>query len=298
MKMAILIMAHHQPAHLAKLVQMLSCDWTRIFIHIDRKVDIAEFIRLAPKHKNIRFLNINQRIRVFWGGFSQVRATLNLLNMALSSGEDFKRFCLLSGSDFPIKLLSHIKASFDTEKEFIRIDRRLGNTGNNFHCHNARYLHFMDSWFLRKVHVSGVMPRKVYNKIPLYQGAQWWSLTNGCVKYILSFLQNNRDFIYFHKWTLVPDEIFFHSIIKYSPFASNITHDFEQVSSYLEYLSLNEHGCTYIDWNAKDVPLPKILTVDDYDSLGNSPCLFARKFDERKSAGLREMLEMTNSSGS
>jgi hypothetical protein len=70
------------------------------------------------------------------------------------------------------------------------------------------------------------------------------------------------------------------------------------VSSYLDYLLLNEHGCTYIDWNAKDVPLPKVLTVDDYDSLVNSQCLFARKFDERKSAGLRKMLEMTNSSGS
>ena len=57
MKMAILIMAHHQPAHLAKLVQILNCDWTRI-LHIDRKVDIAEFIRLAPKHKNINYLDI------------------------------------------------------------------------------------------------------------------------------------------------------------------------------------------------------------------------------------------------
>ena len=297
MKVAILIMAHHQPAHLARFVRMMECAWTRVFIHIDRKVDIAEFIRLAPNYRNVEFLDPNQRVKTSWGGFSQVKATLNLLSAALSSGETFDRFCLLSGSDFPIKTLSQIKAGLATDREFMRVDRRLENTPGNFHYGKARYLHFMDGWLLRNLHLSGVIPRKVYSKIPLYQGAQWWSLTADCVKYVLSFLRDNSDFVQFHRWLRSPDETFFHSIIKSSPFASKITHDFERVSSYQDYLASNEHGCTYIDWNAKDVYLPKILTADDYDRLVNSQCLFARKFDEKNSAGLREMLEKTISSG-
>ncbi|HEX9943140.1 MAG TPA: beta-1,6-N-acetylglucosaminyltransferase [Thermoanaerobaculia bacterium] len=291
MRIAFLILAHHQPAHLARLVRILNRDWARIFIHIDRKVDIADFQRLAPEDGNIRFLGEDQRTKVSWGGFSQVAATLNLLGAALSSGEAFTRFCLLSGSDFPIKGMEHIRAALDTEKEFIRVDRRIGALDANLHCKNVRYFYFTDVPLLKRSRLSGLMPRRCYTKINLYHGAQWWSLTGDCVKYIMDFIRSNRDYVCFHRWTLVPDEIFFHSIVKQSPFASNITHDFETAPSYSEYMSLNEHGCTYIDWNAKGVPLPKVLTLDDYDSLMDSRCLFARKFDERRSSSLLERLE-------
>jgi hypothetical protein len=138
---------------------------------------------------------------------------------------------------------------------------------------------------------SGVIPRKVYDDIILYQGSQWWALTRDCVKYINSYLENNHGYVRFHKHTLVPDEIFFHSIVKNSPLASNIIHDFEKVFCYSDYLTSNEHGCTYIDWNAPDVSLPKVLTIEDYDNLINSTCLFARKFDEKQSLDLMKMLE-------
>jgi len=295
MKVAILIMAHHQPSHLAKLIEALNCDWAYFFIHVDKKVDVAEFIKMAPKSSNIKFLDTAQRVKVYWGGYSQVKATLNLLNMALHSGEHFDRFCLLSGSDFPIKNINHIKSVFDTKKEFIRIDRRLGDFDSNTHYNFVRYLYFMDTPFLQRFGWSGKIPRKAYKKINLYHGAQWWSLTSECVDYIMKFLKKNRDYTFFHHWTRAPDEIFFNSIVKNSPFASNISHDFEQVSSSDDYFKLNEHGCTYIDWNAKNVTLPKVLDVEDFNDLVNSSCLFARKFDQSKSSDLVEMLQKQNS---
>ena len=107
----------------------------------------------------------------------------------------------------------------------------------------------------------------------------------------MKFLKNNRDYTCFHQWTFSSDEIFFHSIVKSSPFATNISHDFEQVSSFDNYFKLNEHGCNYVDWNAKNVTLPKVLDVEDFNDLVNSSCLFARKFDQSKSSGLVEMLQ-------
>ena len=95
MKAAILIIAHDQPVHLARLVESLSCDWTRIFIHIDRKADAAEFKKCIPEHKNIIILDDQYRIRVNWGGFSIVEALLNLLDVSLNSKERFARFCFL-----------------------------------------------------------------------------------------------------------------------------------------------------------------------------------------------------------
>lgn len=295
MKIAILIMAHHQPSHLAKLIQSLNCDWVHFFIHVDKKADILEFTRLVPKSSNIIFLDTSQRVKVYWAGYSQVKATLNLLNAARSCREYFTRFCLLSGSDFPIKSINHIKSVLDTKKEFIRIDRRLGDFDSNSHYKFVRYFYFMDNPLLQRIGWSGKVSRQSYKKITLYHGSTWWALTNDCVDYIIKFLKNNRDYICFHQWTLSSDEIFFHSIVKNSPFASNISHDFEKSSSSGDYFKLNEHGCTYVDWNVKNVTLPKVLDVEDYNNLLNSSCLFARKFDQIKSSYLVEMLKKQNS---
>jgi hypothetical protein len=291
MKAAILIMAHDQPVHLAKLVESLSCDWTRIFIHIDRKVDAAEFKKCIPEHKNIIILDDKYRIRVNWGGFSIVEAMLNLLDVSLNSGERFARFCFLSGSDFPIKTLNHIKACFDSEKEFMRVDRRLDASCNNSHYKNVCYLHFYDMPLQKITRRIPRIPRKTYDKIKLYHGCTWWSLTEECIKYIMKFIQRNNDYTAFHKYTLCPDEIFFHSIVKSSPFAANITHDYEKANDLNSYFDLNEHGCHYIDWNAKGVTLPKVLNESDINNLLRSETLFARKFRENDSCNLIQLLE-------
>ena len=290
MKAAILIMAHHQPARLAKLVEFLTCDWTRIFIHIDRKSDIAQFLKCIPKHQNITF--IEDRIEVNWGGFSPVEATLNLLHASLQFGEDFERFCLLSGSDFPIKPLSEIKAAFNSEKEFMRIDRRLHLSENNKQVDFVKYFHFADSPFAKTTAPPPKISRKIYDKIDLYHGSQWWCLTFGCIKYITEFLQENNDYIIFHKHTFAADEIFFHSIVKSSPFAAHITHDFAKAKDIKMHFASGDRGSHYIEWDKTTIYRhPKILDEQDLHNLLNSQALFARKFEEGISDNLLQALE-------
>lgn len=91
MKIAYLILAHHQANYLQKLVNFIHCDWENIFIHIDAKFDIVQFQRLIPEDHNICFRVGSKRVKVNWGGFSQVTATLNLLKAALSSDIEFLR---------------------------------------------------------------------------------------------------------------------------------------------------------------------------------------------------------------
>ena len=293
MKTAFLILAHDQPFHLSKLVNYLSCDWTRIFIHIDRMVNIAEFRKCIPEQGEISFLNGNDRISVNWGGFSQIRASLNLLDASLNSGEHFDRFCLLTGSDFPIKALEKIKVSFDSDKEFMRIDRRLDGTENGTYHKMVMYLHYLDSPFPKLTGRFLKIPRKVYGRIGLYMGSAYWSLTKGCISYITEFLQRDKGYTTFHEHTKSPDEIFFHSIVKSSPFAAKITHDFERANDLNEYYSLNEHGCHYIDWNTKGINRPRILDESDLNNLLDSEALFARKFREGESDHLLQMIEET-----
>ena len=290
MRTVYLILAHHQPAHLAKLVNSLNCNWATTFIHVDAKFDILQFQRLIHENKNICFLVGNQRIKVNWGGFSQVAAILNLLRAALSSGIEFDRYCLLSGADFPIKDISHIYTEFASQKEFIRIDRELGALSKHRQSKNIKRLYFRDYPQFGGNLISGISPRKLNKKTKFYHGSSWWALTDQSIRYIFNFLKENPDYIDFYRYTNSSDEIFFHSIIKRSPFSENITHDFEREASLDEFLGISEYGCHYICWKEGD-RLPKLLDVNDIDSLMNSKALFARKFDKEVSKDLISILE-------
>lgn len=293
MKVAYLIIAHNQPALLGRLVAALDCEWASFFLHVDLKSDIYPFRQAVATAANRVFLTGQDRIAVRWGGFSQVRATLNLLRQARAAGP-FDRYCLLSGCDFPIQPLSAIQARLATATEFMRVDRRLGATDGNDHCQAVRRYYFLDWSLPRRLNLrllSGKIPRGTQPPIPLYHGSQWWCLTEACVHYLLAFLERTPAYSAFHRYTLSPDEIFFHSIVKHSPFAAHLSHDFEQASSSsTAFADLNEHGCHYIDWNAPQKVLPKVLTMDDHPALNRSAALFARKFDEHHSAELIQTL--------
>ena len=303
MNIAYLILAHHQPSHLARLIKALSCDGAYFLVHVDLKTDISPFKELVPASKNIIFLENAARVKVYWGGYSIVMAALNLLRAAMALGVHFTRYCLLSGSDFPIKKNSEIEEVLSTRTEFLRVDRKLNYKKNDPHSETVRYIHLYDSRFLNPrttpskrlfsttERVLRKIPRKQYQKIPLFQGAQWWALTDQCVRHIFKFLEENSGYMAFHKYTRVPDETFFHSIIKSSLFVECIIHDVEKVTSLDKYFESNEHGCHYIDWNSQGVALPKVLDISDTGLLMRSTALFARKFEENKSTALLSQLE-------
>ena len=291
MTAAIMIMAHSQPSHFGRLLEALASEWAFIFVHIDAKADIKEFIKQTPGGAKVLFLDANRRVRVWWGGFSIIRATLNLLESAINFGLDFDRYCLLSGSDYPIKSMDYIAAQFASDKEFMRIEKMLGNTPKNSQSKRVNFFYFMDNQLSGKAGLSGVIPRKRYARMDLYHGSQWWSLTANCVRYIIRFLRDNGDYVRFFRHVLAPDEIFFHSIVKNSPFAGALAHDFERASSLTDFFLSNEHGCHYIDWHAEGGLTPKILDAGDLDYLINSQALFARKFDENRSGRLLAKLD-------
>jgi len=259
------------------------------FIHLDAKVDETIFKQTVGASSKITF--ITDRRKVNWGAFSMVEATLALLSEALSSSSSFHRFCLLSGSDFPIKPNTRILADFDSPTEFMRIARKLNSGQSISHDRNVRFYWYLDSEDHTWWNCSGKLPRKPYSRVGLYHGSQWWALTRECVEYILQFISSNQDYYSFFKNAYCSDEIFFHSIVKHSPFAVRISHDFETAPDQAALSVSNDHGSHYVDWNASSKTLPKVLDEQDWDKLVRSKALFARKFDEGRSGALIAMLE-------
>lgn len=269
-RLAYLIVAHHQPGHLARLIRALDQEHCHFFIHIDQKIPIAPFKAAVPRRDAIVFLE--QRVPVAWGQLSVVRATLRLLQTAANSGHTFNYYTLLSGSDYPVKARAAISARFQvSDRQFIRIDRKLTREPRNKH-----------SWFIERLPDG-----RYYGDLTPYHGSMYWSLTADCVHYILKFLHANPGYLDIHQYVFAPDEVFFHTLLKHSPFAAAISHDFEQGTC----TDMLHHGNHYIDWEGRRHREQLTLDERDFEDLLRSDALFARKFDEVKSRKLLDMLD-------
>jgi hypothetical protein len=86
----------------AGAISTLSSEDCAFFVHIDRKANIREFSRISG---DSTFL-VEQRTPVYWGEFSQVEATIRLIEQALSCSVKYDYFVLLHGADYPLRSIA------------------------------------------------------------------------------------------------------------------------------------------------------------------------------------------------
>lgn len=277
MKIAYLILAHDNPAHLVRLTRALSSNASSIFIHIDRKSHLAAFS--GANSENVQFTR--ERIPVHWGDFSQVEAILALMETALSASERFDYFVLVSGADYPLRSATYINSFFrrNAGLEFINIapmgSEPIGKSLSRLTIFRARP---SDP---RTVRVAAKLARIV--KIPLrrdykaafgdlapFGGCTWWALSGQACEYVRSFLSLKPHVVEFFKHTRCPDEMFFQTILGNSPFRSKVRRNF-----------------TYADWSARGSSPANLCErhLDFFDRIGRSPWTITTVGGRRSSPG-------------
>lgn len=285
MKICYLVLAHNNPQHLQRLVNVISSANSDVFIHIDAKSSISEFTGLESN--NVFFTN--KRFPVFWGSFSIVEATLSLLAMALQADHKYDYYCLLSGSDYPLRSYQYIESYFKKNygSEFMNIIEMPSEVVSkplsrleNFYVspESIKSLLFIKPVAYRiSSYINNLKLQRNYKAVlrdmKPYAGSQWWALSQAAVQYIIDFVHSNPKFVRFFRNTSVPDEMFFQTILGNSEFKGNIT-----------------HSLTFTDWSRGNGAHPAIidgehinylnnadnLIVDD--SYGKGEVIFARKF--------------------
>ena len=281
MKIAYLILAHDNPAHLGRLLRALREDWTEAFVHIDRKSGMDGFraLQVLPGTTIIE-----DRVSICWGGYSMVQAALNLVHAAAASRPEPDWYVLLSGADYPIRSNDAIHAFLaESQAEHISCDVMPGRDGRKFlsRLETFRFEGALGHPKLRRVilHQTNRLLRHykrdyraALGDMTPYCGGQWWALSRDAMAYILDFIGSNRRFVDFYKHAHIPDEMFFQTILGNSLFASRIA-----------------RNLTYADWTQGIARHPAPLTeahvarfagpdfkLDDAEGVG--PCFFARKF--------------------
>lgn len=274
MKIAYCIIAHRNNKILRECIEILYKN-ADIYLHVDKKSDINCFEEYRNK---VSF--IQDRVDVRWGSFSQIEATLKLLEETRKNNYDY--IFLLSGDCLPIKSSEDIYKFLEKNKgkEFIALDynfknpdTRVGYTYTKYHYRKNRNIFEKIIVKLHKIFIKFFKNKDFINMPILYKGTSWFGITNECRDYIFEYLKNHKNYIQSFKKSFCGDEVFFHSIIFNSKYKESVYNPDDK--SNICYQALR-----YIDWK-KGPDYPRILDESDFDDIKKAKeCLFARKFNE------------------
>lgn len=277
LKIAFLITAYNNVEQLIRLVNLLGCrnGYENIFIHIDLKSDID---LIYVKSKTYPNLTIIKKFKVYWGGFNQLQSIISLIDLA-SKTKKYDSVVLLSGQDLPIKPYEHIKLYLKNNiySSFIS-SSKIPFAGWNYKQGLGRIQWF---WFLDHVHIRGTnrlhkISHYIFEKInfirpsskeiDFYGGSDWWILPGEVANFCLSEFNKNKNLRTCFKYSFIPTEMFFQTVISNSIFQNSITNN----------------NMRYITWQKANTGHPDVLTISDKELMLKSECLFARKFDINK----------------
>ena len=276
MKHAYMIIAHTNFEQLQTLLDLLDDARNDIYLHIDKKAkNVPAF---SVKHSNLYMI---EPISVVWGGHSQIRCEMKLLEAA-SKGH-YRYYHLISGMDLPLKTQDEIHGFFQENDgtEFMEFNEEACRA-KNYYDRVQHYYIFANLGFnnrktighgMRYLDTISVKVQKalhIYRKLqfPLYRGSQWFSITDSLVQYVLSQKDAvKKQFDY----TFLTDEIFLQSVAVSSPLRDNIVNNCLRA----------------IDWERG---LPYTFRKEDVPMLLASESLWARKFDQRVDAEAIELI--------
>lgn len=265
---AVLVLAHANPAQLKRLVSHLQADFD-VFVHLDKRSDI-----LASDFAAFTKTKVIKKVKATWGSLGIVRATLELLELA-SGGTGYDRYVLISGQDVPLKTNSAIAEFFSQHREIDFVDSNPFTNADESRLTRISRFHFfprrtfsaalttlaadisrrLDELIFR----AGVRRSMNYG---FRWGSQWMDLTSETADKVLLLVRNDKGFLKRFHFTFCPDEVFFQTAIE---------------SCGRQGLSLARPR-RYIDWQTGPEH-PRVLRQEDLGAVEASDMLFARKCD-------------------
>lgn len=288
-KIAYMISAYTLPDSLINLVKTLNCCDVDFYIHIDKKVNDYMFKKEIESYPNVTFLPDGMRVKVNWGGYSQIQMQYNMIKSVMNSGFKYIRVVNLTGTDYPVMSNEIIvKKLLDCSKEYIigfRFgDQHIDEKSPNDMKRKVLYWYFNDysNGLIRSL--SGRLMRyRNYECIgyDFYFGSEYWALSGEVLEFLIKEYEEDIRLRKILKFAFAPSEIwihtlFFNSVFKNKGIVYGTTYKGISELSPLEYFEYGE--CI------------KILTEDDFDKIIKSEKMFIRKVDLEQSGKLIALL--------
>lgn len=286
MRLACIVLAHRGPEQLAALLAALRHPRVSIYLHLDRRARLKPYTR-AFAAAGVPDITMLPRRVGRWGGLEIVDAALSGLENGMRDGCGYHM--LTSGQDFPLRPIDQIIAFAEQAGSRSYVDhfalptqgwRFEGRDRTEFYTYTVRGRR--ETCIPRGQDVSGLSLKgqtlnallrlrtsvKPSRRFPTYVrafgGSQWWNLSGTAAAHVLKFLSDHPDYHRYHRYTLLPDEIFFQSILLGTEYSKR----YEVVNDAARY-AVWPTGASH----------PRILTTADVPAMMRSGKLFGRKFD-------------------
>lgn len=287
MGLCYIILAHTGPDQVGRLAATLAGPGSSVIVHVDRRIDEAPFRRACGASAAGGVVFNPQRSASAWARYGLVEAALSSLELALNHF-DFSHALLLSGQDYPITPEAVREEFFLAAADRSYLSWSPGEAGpppdrsrnerwywdGDLRRLQTRYYWIADhSLPLPNRWLPFFPPARLPAGLRPFQGSQWWNLHRDAAKYCVSHLRGSPELVRFYRRTLIPDEFVFPMTLLNSPYADSIVNE----------------DLRFMSWDADH---PRVLGPSDLEALLRpSVKLFARKFDERKTPELLNLLD-------
>ena len=267
MRHAWLIIAHNEFEILQRLVSALDAPENDFYIHFDKKVRTIPVIHVGKG----RLFILPVRYDVRWGDYSQIAVELTLMEYA-SANNTYDYYHILSGTHLPIKSLSEINAFFESHrgKEILHlwptdkrdIDNKLQRFNLFVRGFTSRFscIRYASQGLWRCIQKFQKILRIRRFPSELFQKSDnWVSLTDSAVRYLVDHTEEIHKK---YRFSYCGDEYFVAT----------------ELCNRRDRFQIFDCAILKVDFERYN---PKVYTIEDFDDLKSSPCLFARKFSEK-----------------
>jgi len=276
-KQVFLIHAHKDLLELNALLARLSDPDFALYVHLDRKW------QLDPVQVDPRAHQVQPRLDVRWGHFSQVAATLASVRQVLAREADFDKLFFLSGQDYPVLSNAALKTAIAAFQDRELIDCvPIGPDGWPA-AYRYQYFYSEGSGLAQRLACAlanralrlARRTRRLPGGLQPWGGSTWWTLSRPCLVHLLARVDEQPGLARFFRTVLCPDELFFQTLVMASSYAAHVV----------------ARNYRYVQWPPGMARNPQVLVEADFERVLASGAHFCRKLDSGSSAGLRARLD-------
>ncbi len=291
MKYGILMMAHNNTEVVKTCFRMLDDERFQLYLTLDRLAlknagGVYEIDDFIPKLKCTN-VSVLRPAKIYWGGYSSVKANLCMMKKAVEDGCD--RLIFLQGADLPLKTPDEIDTFYQAHRNDNYFPVFPNDAPDNFVLYLVRAKHyFVENRYYRRSKLLKAISHTIARLSFLFvdkteimcRGSALYSITGEFASYVL---QNEKEIEKQYRYSLAPDENYLHNLIDKSHFKDTWIREWEE-------------DCRLIDRTRMEGNSPHCFTMQDEEMLRNAienddRKLFCRKFQETRDLEIVRLVE-------
>lgn len=282
---AFLITAYKDFEQLYELATYLA-ENNKVFVHVDQSSKEISSEQLQELNRIYNCVAISTRA-ICWGSFTHVEAILDLIELAVKD-KSVTYMHLITAQDFPVISLDEIERRFDKCNQIY-----LDYMGPDHLPETVKVRYQYYNWFVNKnvknkwiwtiqyvtvlmQKLVGVKRKSIGAFTAIYKGLVYVSMPRDAAEYVLDYCQEEPDYLNALRTCQVPEEFFFQTLFMNSYFKDRVV----------------KKELRYMNWERGDGSSPVFLDETDFESIRKGDYVFARKFDVKISAILKEKIMM------